>query len=78
MLHPGQTDLSREGYIFSGVMITLINLAFILLLLSLLAPDWKRSGWNFLLRAQECYLWTGREIADGFAWAVKTLREKYW
>src|SRR5882762_5182703 len=36
MLHPRQTDLSGEGFIFSGVIIALFNLAVFVILLAIL------------------------------------------
>ncbi len=76
MIHPRQTDLSREGYIFSGVIIALINVALILLLLSFLTHDLKWSGERFWMQTQRCYAWTGREIGHGFEWVEKTWRER--
>ena len=69
MLHPQQTDLSREGYLFSGVTILLINLFAVLLLLSLLAHDLRGAGNLFLKRTGQSYIYTGHEIMLGATWA---------
>jgi hypothetical protein len=66
MLHPRQTDLSREGYLFSGVIITLFNLITVLLLLALLGHDLPRATRTFWQRMETSYTTTGREIAAGW------------
>ena len=74
MLHRRQTDLSREGFVFSGVIITLFNLAAVLLLLALLSHDLGMSGRLFWHRTQASYLFTGREIVDGMSWLAERAR----
>jgi hypothetical protein len=76
MMHPSQTDLSSQGYIFSGVIIVFINLALFLLLLGALTHDLRKSGETFLHRAQESYLYTGRTAQRGFDWAENALSER--
>jgi hypothetical protein len=66
MLHPRQTDLSREGYLFSGVIISLLNLLTVLILLGLLSHNPPRSGQIFWQRIEASYLATGRELARGW------------
>jgi hypothetical protein len=66
MLHPRQTDLSREGYLFSGVIIALFNLITVLLLLALLGHDLPRAGRAFWQRIESSYVIAGHEIAAGW------------
>ncbi len=68
MLHKDQTDLSREGYLFSGVIIALFNLLAVLVLMSLLSRDVKRAGAMFWQRVERSYVVTGTEIGRGFEW----------
>ena len=70
MLHLGQTDLSSQGLVFSGVIILLINLVFFLFLFSLLAHDLTMAGAGklFLHRVAQAYVFTGNEIRSGAAW----------
>ncbi len=76
MMHFGQTDLSREGYVFSGVVIVFINLALFLLVLSTLTHDFRKSGRMFLQRTEQCYVETGRGAQRGFEWVEKTVNGK--
>lgn len=76
MLHPRQTDLSREGYVFSGTIIALFNLVFVVGLLAILSHDLRLAGETFIQRTGQCYLWTGHEIQRGFAWVLETWREQ--
>lgn len=67
MIHRGQTDLSGEGYVFSFVVILLINLLAFLLLLSLLTHDGLPGmGHLMIVHAGRAYGWTGHEIAQGW------------
>jgi len=68
MLHPRQTDLSGEGYIFSGVVIVSFNLITVLVLLAILTHDFSGSCRIFLHRTVQCYVFTGREIVQGLGW----------
>jgi len=70
MFHFGQTDITSQGILFSGVVILLINLIFFLLLFSLLAHDMTMaaSGKLFLHRIGQAYLFTWEQIAHGAAW----------
>jgi hypothetical protein len=68
MLHPRQTDLSGEGYIFSGVVIALMNLITVLFLLAILTHDLSGSWRLFLQRIGQCYAFAGREIIQGATW----------
>jgi hypothetical protein len=76
MFHFNQTDLSSQGVIFSGVIILLINLAFFLLLCSLLAHDLTMAGAGrlFLNRVGQSYLFTGKEIMTGATWLYERVR----
>ena len=71
MLHPRQTDLSREGYLFSGMIIALFNLLVVLLLLGLLVHDLSKAGALFWQRTQSSYGFTGHEIAHGYAFMLQ-------
>jgi len=69
MIHLRQTDLSGEGYIFSGVVILLMNMLAVLLLFSLLAHDLPMAGRLLLHRVGQSYTWTGNEIVRAADWA---------
>jgi hypothetical protein len=69
MMHAEQTDLSREGHLFSWVIIGLINLLTVLFLLALLAHQFLPAAHLFWLRIEQSYLLTGREIMQAVAWA---------
>jgi len=71
MMHLKQTDLSSQGFVFSFVVIGLINLLMFLILFSILAHDLPmlQAGKLFLHRTGQAYLITGNEIAKGCAWA---------
>jgi hypothetical protein len=73
MLHPRQTDLTREGYLFSAVIIALFNLLTVLLLLGLLIHDLPRAGNLFWHRLLDSYELVGRELVRGWIWARKAL-----
>ena len=66
MLHQRQTDLSSQGYVFSGVIILLTNLGLVLLLLSFLTHD-GIVGAIRLLGGQtvQSYSWTWHQLARG-------------
>jgi hypothetical protein len=70
MFHFKQTDLSSQGFLFSAVMILLINLIFFLLLFSLLAHDLTMKGVGdiFLHRVGQSYIFTWNQITHGTAW----------
>lgn len=78
MLHPRQTDLSHEGYVFSAVIILMFNLLTVLLLLVPLARDITvaKAGQLFLLHARACYLGTWALLCRAYFWLVETLQEK--
>ena len=69
MLHRQQTDLSREGYVFSIVIIALFNLVAVLLLLALLVHHFGLAGHLFWQRIGQSYIFTGAELARAFGWA---------
>jgi hypothetical protein len=69
VLHGQQSDISREGFVFAGVIIALTNLLTVLLLFALLVHQFQFAGHLFLQRVGQAYLWTGREITEGFAGA---------
>jgi len=73
MLHPRQTDLSGEGYVFSSVIISLMNLLAVFFLLGILARDVPGAGKLLLRRTQQCYIFTGNEIRRGSTWAWEEL-----
>jgi len=68
MMHLRQTDLSGEGFIFSGVVIALMNLLTALILFSILAHDMAMSWKLFLHRSSQSYVFAGNEIMHGAAW----------
>ena len=74
MLHGRQPDLSREGFVFSGVIIAVFNLAAVLVLFALLSHDLATSGDLFWRRIRASYLFSGREISRGFSWIVMHAR----
>jgi hypothetical protein len=71
MMHLKQSDLSSQGFVFSFVIIGLINLMMFLILFSLLAHGLTMVdvGKLFLQRTGQAYVLTGNEIAKGFTWA---------
>ena len=74
MLHPRQTDLSREGYVFSGVIIAAFNLLAVLILLGLLTHNLPRSAELFWHRVERSYVWTAQAGGRGVAWVWKESR----
>lgn len=73
MLHRQQTDISREGYLFSGVIIALFNLAAVLLLLALLMHHFGLAGRLFWERIGQSYTFAWREILHLFGWVQEEL-----
>ena len=71
MFHTGQTDLTSQGFVFSAVIIVLINLIFFLVLFALLAHDTTLLGAGkiFLHHLGDSYLFTWNEIVKGATWA---------
>jgi TM2 domain-containing membrane protein YozV len=66
MLHQRQTDLSSQGYVFSGVIILLTNLGLVLLLLSFLTHDGIVGAIRLLGgQAVQSYSWTWHQLARG-------------
>jgi hypothetical protein len=76
MLHLKQTDLSSQGFVFSLVIIVMINLVTFLLVFALLAHSMTFSamGAIFLRRVQQTYVITGREIALIGGWIAHLWR----
>jgi hypothetical protein len=76
MLHLRQTDLSSQGYLFSFVVISLINLIPMLLFFSILAHNLTMAGAGTLVlhRVEQSYAITWREILKGAAWAAHLVR----
>jgi hypothetical protein len=70
MLHLRQTDLSSQGYFFSFIIISLINLLGMLLLFSILAHDLTMMGAGKLIlrRVEDGYAFTWTELQSGTAW----------
>jgi len=79
MLHLKQTDLSSQGFLFSGVLILMINLMFFLFLASLLAHDLTMAGAGklFLHRVGQSYIFTGNEIVHGASWVREELHRHH-
>lgn len=76
MLRIEQTDISSQGYLFSSVVILLINLLIVLFLLSILTHDMRMTGQIFLQRTSHCYVVAGHEIWLGAMWAHEELRRR--
>jgi hypothetical protein len=77
MIHRRQTDLSGEGYIFSGVVILMVNLAAVLLLLSFLTHDGLVGAIRLLGgRVEQAYGWTFLEISRLAAWAQASWQQR--
>jgi hypothetical protein len=74
MMHLQQTDLSRQGYVFSTVVIAFLNLVLVLLLLSILTHNMPKAIRLFLHCTGQCYAFTGNEMMRGADWA----RETWW
>ena len=70
MLHTRQTDLSREGFVFSFVIIALFNLLTVLILSGLLAHSLPKAGWMLWHRLQGSYVFTGVEFQRGAGWVM--------
>lgn len=77
MLHPRQTDLSGEGYVFSGVIILMMNLLAVLFLLGILAHDLPMAGRMILYRTEQCYIVTGHGMMRAVAWAQNVWRTRH-
>ncbi len=69
ILHSHQTDLSREGYPFSIVVILFFNLLTVLVLLSLLSHNLPLAWKTFAHRTGQSYTLTGQGILHAYAWA---------
>ncbi len=71
MLHLRQSDLSSQGFVFSFVVILLINLVFFLIVFALLAHGQPFADTALLLwhRVEQAYSITGQQIASLAAWA---------
>jgi hypothetical protein len=76
MLHLRQSDLSSQGFVFSFVVIALINLLMFLVVFALLAHDmtWADIGRRFIHRGEQTYVITGREIALLAGWIASAWR----
>jgi hypothetical protein len=75
MLHGRQTDLSREGFVFSGVIIALFNLGAIGVLLAFLSHNFSLAAAMFWHRVCWSYTFTGRELAHGARWLFQQARQ---
>jgi hypothetical protein len=76
MLHLKQSDLSSQGFVFSIVVILMINLVMFLVVFALLAhgTSFAAVGQVFLHRVKDAYVITGREIALVAGWVVHLWR----
>ncbi len=72
MMHLRQTDLTSQGYIFSAVVIALVNLLALLVFFALLAHELTLAGAGelFLHRVGSAYIFTGNEMARCFVWLL--------
>ena len=76
MMHRRQTDLSGQGFVFSGVIILMVNLIAVLLLLSLLPHDGFVTAVRILgNRIAQSYSFTIHEIAHAAVWAKASWQE---
>ena len=77
MMHLKQTDLSSQGFLFSGVLILMINLVFFLLLFGLLAHEltWAGAGHLFLGRTGQAYIIPRHEFMRGVTWVQEELHQ---
>jgi hypothetical protein len=73
MLHRQQTDLSREGYLFSGSIIALFNLLAVLLLLGLLVHHFGPAAQLLWQHTKDAYVFTGEGIVHFLAWGRASL-----
>lgn len=76
VLHSHQTDLSREGYPFSVVVILFFNLLTVLVLLTFLAHDFRLAWTTFAHRIAQCYLLAGHAIRSALAWSLEAWRHR--
>lgn len=78
MLHPDQTDLSGEGYLFSGVVIAGLNLLVIFLMLLVVADNvtWQFALLAVLERVVQCYtaVWQGTVKLGAIVYGLITAR----
>lgn len=74
MLHPRQTDLSSEGYLFSGIIIVVMNLLAVLILFGFLSHDLSMAARLFLHRVVQSYHWTIYELFQACRWAFQQMR----
>ena len=76
MLHLKQTDLSSQGFVFSIVVILMINLVMFLVVFALLAHGMTFAGAGQVLlhRVKDAYVITGREIALITGWVMHAWR----
>jgi hypothetical protein len=76
MMHRNQTDLSGQGYLFSGVIILLTNLILVLFLLSFLTRNGVVGAVRLLgSRSVQTYAWTGGGLSRGAHWVQASWRE---
>ncbi len=68
MMNRQQTDLSREGFVFSGVVILFFNLLAFLLLLTLLSHDFTLAGNLFWQRICRSYEFAWDEMDRALDW----------
>jgi len=76
MIHMRQTDLTGQGIIFSLVIIAFFNLAIVLVPLSFLTHDVKKSGTLFLAHTRQCYVFTGQQFVHGATWLQHELNQR--
>lgn len=70
MIRLGQSDLQSQGYVFSGVIILLLNLLLLELLLIAVVPNYGLKLWltDLGTRLVLCYRVTGEIILAGLSW----------
>jgi len=76
ILHSPQTDLSREGYPFSIVIILFFNLLTVLALLSLLNHDFRLAWTTFVHRTAQSYTLAGHALRHAAAWSLDAWRHR--
>lgn len=77
MIRLGQSDLQSQGYVFSGVVILLLNLLLLELLLITVVPNYGLQLWLTDLGARLvlCYRVTGELIFAGLSWGWSGLQD---
>jgi hypothetical protein len=76
MLHPRQTDLSSEGWLFSGVVLLAMNALVIAFFFIIVAQDvtWRQACAVFAARIAQCYMAAWHGLLNLFTWARRAAK----